>query len=348
MRLHMNKMLVSLGLSAVVALGVGSSDARAQVISKTGTVAAEFLQIGVGERAMALGGAYVAMADDISALYWNPAGITHIPTYGFTLAKTNWITDLELDHVGAVYRVRQNAVIGFSLQWLGYPPLDVRTETYPEGTGETFDGYDMAAGLTYGMQITDRFRVGSTVKLIRQNIWHTSAQTAAIDIGTQFETDLPGKLVIGAVIRNFGGQMKMEGRDLRGFIDPDPNSLGNNDRVPVNLETEGWSLPMVFQFGVAARLLDTRMHKLRVEVDALHPNANHESVNMGMEYSFQNRFEVRGGYNSMFLPDAESGLTAGMGLRKTMFNGHELRIEYGYKPMGRLGQTHSFGFTIGR
>lgn len=338
----------TLGSAILLAVSVGITDAQAQIISKTGTVAAEFLQIGVGERAMGLGGAYVALADDITALYWNPAGITHIRTYGITLSKTNWITDLELDHVGMVYRVRQNAVVGFSLQWLGYPPLDVRTETYPDGTGETFDGYDMAAGLTYAMQVTDRFRVGSTVKLIRQNIWHTSAQTAALDIGTQFATDLPGQLVIGAVIRNFGGQMKMEGRDLRGFIDPDPNSLGNNDRVPVNLETEGWPLPMVFQFGVAARLLDTRMHKLLMEIDALHPNANHESVNLGMEYSFQNRFDVRGGYNALFLPDAESGLTAGIGMRKTMFNGHELRIEYGYKPMGRLGQTHSFGLTIGR
>lgn len=326
----------------------GMSEAQSQIVSKSGTVAAEFLQIGVGERAMGLGGAYVAMADDITALYWNPAGITHIKTYGFTVSKTDWITDLELDHFGMVYRIRPNAVVGFSLQWLGYPSLLVRTETYPEGTGETFDGYDMAAGLTYGLQVTNRFRVGATLKLIRQNIWHTSAQTAAMDIGTQFETDLPGKLVIGAVIRNFGGQMKMQGRDLRAFIDPDPISLGNNDRVPVNLETEPWPLPMVFQFGVAARLLDTRMHKLRMEVDALHPNANHESMNIGLEYSFQDRFDVRTGYNALFLPDAESGFTAGMGVRKTMFNGHELRIEYGYKPMGRLGQTHSFGVTIGR
>ena len=58
--------------------------------------------------------------------------------------------------------------------------------------------------------------------------------------------------------------MKMDGRDLRAFIDPDPISLGNNDRVPVNLETEPWPLPMVFQFGVAARLVDTPMHTLRM------------------------------------------------------------------------------------
>ena len=326
----------------------GSSELQGQNVSKKGTVAAEFLQVGVGERAMGLGGAYVAMADDITALYWNPAGITHIKKYGFTVSKTNWIADLELDHFGMVYRIRPNAVVGFSLQWLGYPSLLVRTETFPDGTGETFGGYDMAAGLTYGLQVTNRFRVGATLKLIRQNIWHTSAQTAAMDIGTQFETDLPGKLVIGAVIRNFGGQMKMEGRDLRAFIDPDPISLGNNDRVPMNLETEPWPLPMVFQFGVAAWLLDTRMHKLLMEVDALHPNANHESMNIGLEYSFQDRFDVRTGYNALFLPDAESGFTVGVGVRKTMFNGHELRIEYGYKPIGRLGQTHSFGITIGR
>ena len=58
-----------------------SSTIVGQTVSKVGTTAAQFLKIGIGARALALGGAYSAIADDASALYWNPGGLSRIPTF---------------------------------------------------------------------------------------------------------------------------------------------------------------------------------------------------------------------------------------------------------------------------
>ena len=65
-------------------------------VSKRGTVAAPFLSIGQGTRAMGMGSAFVAVADDPSALYWNPAGITKVQRAGFLVDHTEWIADLKL------------------------------------------------------------------------------------------------------------------------------------------------------------------------------------------------------------------------------------------------------------
>ncbi|GIV60514.1 MAG: hypothetical protein KatS3mg043_1603 [Rhodothermaceae bacterium] len=60
-----------------------------------------------------------------------------------------------------------------------------------------------------------------------------------------------------------------------------PRRLGNNNRIPANFETDAFDLPLNFQFGVSTRALDTRMHRLTLSVDALHPSSNYESVNVG-------------------------------------------------------------------
>ncbi|MEK7670779.1 MAG: UPF0164 family protein, partial [Bacteroidota bacterium] len=40
--------------------------------------AGEFISLGVGGRALGMGGAFVALANDVTAGYWNPAGLSHI------------------------------------------------------------------------------------------------------------------------------------------------------------------------------------------------------------------------------------------------------------------------------
>ena len=54
-----------------------------QTVSKTGTTAAQFLKIGVGARALAMGGAYTATSNDATALYWNPAGLSSLKKMKF-------------------------------------------------------------------------------------------------------------------------------------------------------------------------------------------------------------------------------------------------------------------------
>ncbi len=319
----------------------------AQKVSKVGTTAAEFLQIGVGGRATGMGGAFVAVSDDASALYWNPAGIASIAKNEIITTHSEWITGLDFNYIGAVFNFDKIGNVGFALTMLSVPEMLVRTEEFQDGNGETFDAADIAFGITYASNVGDRFSVGGTFKFIQQRIWHTKANAIAIDLGTKYKTDFLGGMVIGATIYNFGSDMKMQGRDLRTFVDPDPISEGNNDRIPVNFETDSWSLPLNFQFGIAFEPIKTPMHNVLIAIDALHPSSNYESVNVGGEYGFQQRVFLRGGYEALFLKEVESGFNAGFGVHQKLSNGLLAKLSYGYKTMGRLGNIHSLTLEMG-
>lgn len=320
---------------------------RAQNVSKVGTTTAQFLQIGVGSRAVAMGGAYVAVSDDASGLYWNAAGITGLENNEIITSHSEWLAGIDFDYVGAVFNIKDAGHIGVSLTMLGVPEMLVRTEDYQEGTGETFDAADLAFGITYAQNVGSRFSVGGTVKFIQQRIWHTKAHAFAFDLGTKYKTDFLGGLIIGTSISNFGSEMQMYGRDLRRFLDPDPTSDGNNDQIPVNFETDKWSLPVNFQFGVALEPLKTRMHRVLIAIDALHPSSNYESVNVGGEYAFQERVFFRAGYESLFLDDVEAGINAGMGVNQQLSNGLLAKLSYAYKTAGRLGNIHNLTLQVG-
>lgn len=335
-------------LSALVFLGIiMPSQLFAQKVSKVGTTAAEFLQIGVGGRATGMGGAFVAVSDDASALYWNPAGIASIEKNEIISAHSEWLVGLDFNYIGAVFNFEKIGTVGFALTMLSVPEMKVRTEEFQDGTGERFDAADLAFGITYASDIGDRFSVGGTVKFVQQRIWHTKARAIAVDLGTKYKTDFLGGMVIGATIYNFGSDLKMQGRDLRTFVDPDPVSEGNNDRIPVNFETDSWSLPLNFQFGIAFEPLQTPMHNILIAIDALHPSSNYESINVGGEYGFQKRVFLRAGYEALFLKDVEAGVNAGLGINQRLSSGLLAKLSYGYKSMGRLGNVHTLALEMG-
>ena len=322
------------------------AESQAQKVSKVGTTAAEFLQIGVGPRAMAMGGAFVATADDASALYWNPAGLSRMPRSEAIVTHSEWLADINFDYFGVGLDLGAFGTLGLSVTMLSVPDMLVRTEDRQEGTGEIFDAGDMALAVSYGSAITDRFSVGVTAKFIQQRIWHSTATGFAIDLGTQFRTDFFGGLTIGAVLYNFGTSMRQSGRDLRTFVDPDPRQLGNNNRIPVNYELEAFELPLNFQFGVTSRPINTRMHQLTISADALHPSSNHESMNVGVEYGFQGRVFLRAGYQALFLEDREGGVSGGLAVHQQLFDGGLGKLEYAYRTAGRLGGVHIIGLAM--
>ena len=337
--------MAALPLAALLAL---PGAARAQKVSKAGTTAAAFLSVGVGARAMAQGGAYVAAADDASSLYWNAAGLARMTRGEAFASHSEWLGGLRHDHL-AVAMPALGGVAAVGVTSLGVPEMLVRTEDRQEGTGETFDAQDIALALAYARAITDRFSLGGTVKYVQQRIWNESATGVALDIGTQFRTDFFGGLVIGASVSNFGTPMRMAGRDLRASIDPDPRATGTNSDVPADVATDSWEMPLTFQIGVAVRPLRSRMQQLTVSLDALHPSDNYESLNVGAEYGVRGRFFLRGGYEGLFLAEQEGGVSGGVAARLPLpYDGGEARVDYGYRSVGRLGGAHvvSLGLTF--
>ncbi|MGQ9853118.1 MAG: PorV/PorQ family protein [Candidatus Oleimicrobiaceae bacterium] len=322
--------------------GLGVSLLSAQEgrsVSNVGTTAAPFLEIGIGARAVGMGGAFVGTANDASALHWNPAGLARLSQVELLFVHTDWLCGLDFDFAGAVLPLGRWGSVGASVTALSMSDMPVRTVEMPQGTGENFSAGDLALALSYSISLTDRFSIGFTGKYIYQSIWKESAWGVALDIGTLFITGFHG-MRIGAALRNFGTDMRMQGDDLLIFHDPDPKKLGNNDRIFADLKTDPWPLPLTFQVGVAMEAWNSPMHRLTLASDAVHPTDNTESLHVGCEYAFREMFFLRAGYNNLFLRDGEEGLTLGTGVAVRLPGNRAICVDYAYADFGRLENVH--------
>jgi len=313
--------------------------------TKVGSTAAPFLNIGIGPRPIAMGGAFVATANDVTSLYWNPAGISRVQSNQALFARAEWFADINYNWAGAMLSLGDLGAIGLSIDYLDYGNIEVTTLREPEGTGEIFRPQDLMIGLSYGYNLTDRFSIGGTVKYINEKIWNSSASAIAVDLGILFISDING-LRIGATITNFGTDMQLDGKDL--YIQTDINTqiYGNNDQILAKLNTDSYPLPLTFRVGVAMDILNLPDHKFTIGADALHPNDNAESLNIGAEYVLLNILSLRGGYKSLFLDNSEEGLTLGVGVNYDFSPGLALFFDYAYQDFGRLDFTQQFSLGI--
>ncbi|NOZ74441.1 MAG: PorV/PorQ family protein [FCB group bacterium] len=313
-------------------------------ISKSGTVTAQFLKIGIGARAMGMGGASVASVNDATALFWNPGAIADFSGIKTNMTNTQWLLDTKLNFVGMTVNLGRTGVIGFSATVLTMGDMKVRTVELPEGTGEYFSAKDLAFGVAYGKRLTDFFSIGFHGKYIRQQIWHTASSSIAIDVGTLYSA-LDGRVLLGASVSNFGSKMQFTGRDLRINYDQNPDQNGDNEYIPAMLYTDRWDIPLTFRVGVAVDLLQFSYGSLKAEIDAVHPNDNYEQINVGTELQVYRNAYLRVGYQSVFLDDAENGLTVGGGLHCNIGE-TRLRADYAYASFGRLNYVSRFGITL--
>jgi len=314
-------------------------------VSKVGTTSAQFLKIEAGARAVGMGGAFVAVNDDATALYWNPSGIARLNKMEVNFVHTNWLVDISYNFVGFVVPLEDFGAIGVSLAFLGMDEQIVRTVNNPEGTGEKYDAGDVAIGLTYAKNLTDKFSIGFTAKYIQQTIWHMKSSTVAIDIGTMFTTGF-NDMKIGMSISNFGSKMKLEGKDVNIVYDPDPIKYGNNDKIPAQLQTDQFDLPLIFRVGVAMDVINSENNRLTVAIDAVHPNDNTEHLNLGTEYVFDNLVFIRAGYKSLFTRDSEEGFTTGAGIEYELFNGTSAKIDFAYQSYSYFDNVLKFSVGL--
>lgn len=331
-------------ISLVVAILVVSSGLHAQ--NKVGTSAAPFLGIGAGPRAVSMGGAFVAVASDPTALYWNPAGISRDGRTEALFEHTNYLVGTSYNFFGAVVALDEDDAIGVSVTNLAYGSTEVTTVDQPEGTGETWDANDWAIGLSYSRNLTDRFSIGGTAKMIIQQIWRESATGFALDAGLLYITPL-NNMKIGMEIANFGTDMQLAGEDLLITVSPNQTVVGANSNVPAQYTTLPAPIPLIFRVGLAMDVIHTSDNRVTLAVDALHPSDNVQSVDVGGEYCWNNLLSFRAGYKSLYLQDSQEGLTLGVGLNYEVSNSFGVKLDYGYENYGLLKNIQKFALMVG-
>ncbi len=319
-----------------------------QTITKSGTTAAQFLKIGIGARGTAMGGAFAAIDGDISSMYWNAAGIASMNRLETMFVDGDWLAGVRLQYLGFSIPIHRIGVLGLSVTNLSVPEDKVRTISEPEGTGEYWGARDLAANLCFARKLSDKFSIGGNIKYIQQTIWHASASTYAADLGALFETPFNG-IRLGASINNYGGKMKLEGRDQKISVDPDPLNQGNVEFINANLETDQFPIPLIFRVGLSGELINKQNLRLSYAIDALHPNDNSEYVNLGMETVFNNLVSIRAGYPSLYKEESIEGPTFGAGLNYRIWRTATiLKVDYSFADFGPLGDVKriSIGFNF--
>jgi len=318
---------------------------NAETVTKTGTTSAKFLSIGVGSRANGIGNAFVAIANDASAMYWNPAGISQLDHVELVANYSQWIADMSYSYIGMVFPTSQYGSFGINTTYLNVGEMEVTTEQHPEGTGEIFHSGSYAIGISYAKNLTDRFSIGGNLKYINESISNCVADAVALDVGTLFITPFRD-IRFGASISNFGSKMQMTGDDLLVQKDIDEQHHGNNESVSAYLATEKFDLPLLLRVGLSGDIEPSSLVKATWAIDAGHPNDNTEYVNFGLELSFfRNMINVRGGMNKLFLEEREENLSLGGGLNLNI-NNILINLDYAYQSFERFDLTHQYTLRL--
>mgnify|MGYP001297700452 CR=1 FL=1 len=310
-------------------------------VNKTGTSAAKFLSINPGAKAIGMGGAFTSIADDVSSIYWNPAGIARLAVNSFYFNHSEWLANINYDFIAIGLPISDGHSIGFSATYLSMGEMEVRRYG-DEHTGETFKVGSYAISSVWAMNLTNRFSIGFAGKYIREKIGNSFATGLAIDVGTLFNTIMGPQL--GVNISNFGPKMKMTGSDL--LVNADVSNIeGNNPNINAELSTDSFDLPLVLRVGVSDQLEYGGLVFLW-SIDAVNPIDNSEYLNTGFEINFWDRVYLRTGAKSIFMNDREELYTVGLGTKLKLFSGQNFKIDYSYQTLKYLPSTIEFSIGL--
>ncbi len=296
---------------------------------RAGISTAQFLKIGVGGRATAMGDAFVAIANDVSALYWNPAGLSQFSENQVMFSHNQWVVDINHDFVGAVYHLDDANTFGVSLTSLSMDEMKVTTEYAPFGTGEYFGFSDFGLAVSYSRKMTEQFSFGGTVRYIEETLDVLKMRGVMIDLGTYYWTGL-GSTRFAVAVTNFGNDLAPDGEVVL---------VGNRTKS----NWQSFSPPTMFRIGFALEPYEDEEHKFTTSIQLNHPNDNSENLSLGLEYVWNKMFFARGGYK-VNVEEQNYSFGAGVNVPISIAN---VSVDYAFANFTRLGSAHRFSITLG-
>jgi len=335
-----------------------------------GGTSGEFLLLGASARGAALGNAFQAIANDVSALYYTPAGIALMDGPGALVSSYSYVANTTYSWGGLSFPFSGGArAVGLHLGTFGFKDQPEYTTEQPDGTGSTYSVSETYLGLTYAENFSNRFAAGITVKGVFDQLGEVSGSAFAVDFGTTFHSALNNHPInFSFVIQNLGSNLNYSGDVLNVSVPRDP--LPGEDPVPSNpapgiYRTKAFSLPTTFTVAVAYDIIAQENTRWTLLADFNQPNNTKAGYVVGTEFGFPQmggsnfNAAIRASYSyasaNAGQDVAGSQLNEEQSFQGTAFGGglayttesFNLGFDYAWKYMGILGSTNFFTFSIG-
>lgn len=301
--------------------------------SRTATTGWQFLKIPPDGRSAGLSESFLAIVDDVSALYWNPAGLTRLDTnrFNFSIAYTDYAAGTNMNFGGITYRIDDNTLIGVSLQFFDAGEMEVTTEFSPFGTGQTFRSTDIGIGVSLAKELTDQFSFGVTAKYIREDLASVHNQNIVFDFGFQYDIGIQNTR-FAVAISNFGFNTRPKGQIV---------IINLNETFTATDFTE-IAVPTIFRLGFAWDAIKNDKNVLTASLQLNHPTDNNETYSLGVEYIWKQLFFARTGYT--FATDATALPAFGFGVYLKRRYG-TIKFDYGFNYINSLGMINKVGIA---
>jgi len=245
----------------------------------TGTVGSAFLKLGCGVRAPSMGEAFTAVADDATAISWNPAGLAKLSSSEVSATYNIWLLDTSYSTIHYI-RPLGPGMLGASIFYLSYGNINETTDTQRLGTGRSFSPSAQVISLAWGQSLNQNLSLGAAIKSSTQNIDSYSESGMMLDLGI-FYIFKPWELKLGGVIQNMGG-----------------------------------TLPQTVKLGVSKVIFADR---LNLALDLDFPKDNKSYLSLGGEFKLVPQFVLRAGFNTKSEEGAGGNLGIGLGLNLSRF-----------------------------
>jgi hypothetical protein len=306
-------MMRKVSLVVVMALFALGSAAPYAAARGVGTSAADFFKEPLSTRATGMGGAYVAVADDLSSMEWNPAGLSLLTP---NILNTSFehvfsFADVEYEELTMGQSLGDNYGGGAQLLYRHMPDIDNDLEDE-----SPVKVYDIAGMLGYGFQLSN-FSVGLNLKFFQTTLGDNVLFGEAVDLGfLVFFMDR--KISLGVAIQNLG---------------PDVNY----DSLPLNVRG-GFAYKDVFG--------ENKEHGVVLGLELNQPLDNKLNLEVGGEYWYRSMFGARVGYKQqMGGDDLQSDNPAERISFGASVRWSDLQLDYSFVPYADLGNTHRLTLT---
>jgi len=308
--------LVTVSLCALFSILYSLPSRAAGFDSKaTGTATAQFLKVVPGARGVALGEAFSALADDATAMDWNPAGLIKVKKHSLALMHAPYLINTFVDFFAYSQHAGDVGSWGMALKYMNYGKI-VQTDAAGVETGD-FNPYDISLAVGFATYITgfnkdpeERFVLGATGKFIRSELL-SSDSTVSSDIGILLPYLFEKRFQVAMIAQNIMGTLRYDKLDS--------------------------PLPLVLRLGSVTHVTD----RFLVTADIVAASDSAPFLAMGGEFRMGLGKNVdlllRSGFNTRALTDLGGfhNITLGTGFRYTIYS-----IDYSFSPFGDIGSVH--------